>query len=78
MEKLPGRVYLYRLSPLKDERGMVKNVVLFMDDVTEKKRQQRRFQGRKWIDLSEGPALQGPGSRLRERLAEGIEPAGRL
>ena len=41
MERLPGlfgRVYFYRISPLKDENGEVKNAVLFMDDVTEQKR----------------------------------------
>ena len=41
MERLPGlfgRVYFYRISPLKDEKGEVKSVVLFMDDVTEQKR----------------------------------------
>jgi len=35
---LPGRVYFYRLSPLRGEDGAVKNVVLLMDDVTEQKR----------------------------------------
>jgi len=35
---LPGRVYFYRLSPLRDEAGAVKNVVLLMDDVTAQKR----------------------------------------
>ena len=41
MVRLPGlfgRVYFYRVSPLKDERGEVKNAVLLMDDVTEQKR----------------------------------------
>jgi len=41
MERLPGlfgRVYFYRVSPLKDERGEVENAVLLMDDVTEQKR----------------------------------------
>jgi len=41
MKRLPGlfgRVYFYRISPLKDEKGEVKNVVLFMDDVTEQRR----------------------------------------
>ena len=41
MERLPGlfgRVYFYRVSPLKDEKGEVKNTVLLMDDVTEQKR----------------------------------------
>ncbi|MFN3477254.1 MAG: PAS domain-containing protein [Candidatus Methylomirabilales bacterium] len=35
---LPNRVYFYSLTPFKDERGSVKDVMLFMDDVTEKKR----------------------------------------
>jgi len=38
LPRLPGRVYFYRLSALKDEKGAVKNVVLLMDDVTEQKR----------------------------------------
>ncbi|MFQ5901150.1 MAG: PAS domain-containing protein [Thermodesulfobacteriota bacterium] len=39
--RAPGlayRVYFYSLTPLKDEGGMVKDVMLLMDDVTEKKR----------------------------------------
>ena len=35
---LASRVYFYSLTPLKDEGGRVRNVMLFMDDVTEKKR----------------------------------------
>jgi len=35
---LPGRVYFYRLSPLRDKEGAVENVVLLMDDVTAQKR----------------------------------------
>ena len=35
---LPNRVYFYSLTPLKDERESVKGAMLFMDDVTEKKR----------------------------------------
>ena len=36
---LAGRVYFYSLTPLKDEPdGRVENVMLFLDDVTEKKR----------------------------------------
>ncbi|MBI2001239.1 MAG: PAS domain-containing protein [candidate division NC10 bacterium] len=34
---LASRVYFYSLTPLKDEGGRVRNVMLFMDDVTEKK-----------------------------------------
>jgi len=34
---LAARVYFYRLTPLKDEEGRVARVILFMDDVTEKK-----------------------------------------
>jgi PAS domain S-box-containing protein len=34
---LPARVYFYSLTPLKDEEGRVARVILFMDDVTEKK-----------------------------------------
>jgi PAS domain S-box-containing protein len=34
---LASRVYFYRLTPLKDEEGRVRNVLLFMDDVTEQK-----------------------------------------
>ncbi|MBI4591786.1 MAG: PAS domain-containing protein [Candidatus Rokubacteria bacterium] len=34
---LAARVYFYNLTPLKDEHGRVENVLLFMDDVTEKK-----------------------------------------
>ena len=34
---LASRVYFYSLTPLKDESGRVRNVMLFMDDVTEKK-----------------------------------------
>jgi len=35
---LAARVYFYSLTPLKDEDGRVESVMLFMDDVTEKKR----------------------------------------
>ncbi len=35
---LASRVYFYSLTPLTDEGGRVRNVMLFMDDVTEKKR----------------------------------------
>lgn len=35
---LPGRVYFYRLTPLKGERGDVDSVVLLMEDVTEQTR----------------------------------------
>jgi PAS domain S-box-containing protein len=34
---LASRVYFYSLTPLKDVGGRVRNVMLFMDDVTEKK-----------------------------------------
>lgn len=35
---LPSRVYFYSLTPLeRDEWGRIKNVMLYMDDVTEKK-----------------------------------------
>jgi PAS domain S-box-containing protein len=34
---LAGRVYFYSLTPLMNEGGRVRNVMLFMDDVTEKK-----------------------------------------
>jgi len=34
---LASRVYFYSLTPLKDASGRVRNVMLFMDDVTEKK-----------------------------------------
>jgi PAS domain S-box-containing protein len=34
---LAARVYFYSLTPLKDEDGRVESVMLFMDDVTEKK-----------------------------------------
>ncbi|MBI4574033.1 MAG: PAS domain-containing protein, partial [candidate division NC10 bacterium] len=34
---LASRVYFYSLTPLTDEGGRVRNVMLFMDDVTEKK-----------------------------------------
>lgn len=34
---LASRVYFYSLTPLKDEGGRVRNVMLFMDDGTEKK-----------------------------------------
>jgi PAS domain S-box-containing protein len=35
---LASRIYFYRLTPLADEEGRVKHVMLFMDDVTEQKR----------------------------------------
>ncbi|MFH1926808.1 MAG: PAS domain S-box protein [Chloroflexota bacterium] len=38
LPRLPGRVYFYRVSPLKDEKGEVENVLVLMDDVTEQKR----------------------------------------
>lgn len=34
---LAARIYFYSLTPLKDEAGRVESVMLFMDDVTEKK-----------------------------------------
>jgi len=34
---LASRVYFYSLTPLKEEGGRVRSVMLFMDDVTEKK-----------------------------------------
>lgn len=34
---LATRIYFYSLTPLKDEAGRVESVMLFMDDVTEKK-----------------------------------------
>ncbi|MBI4611136.1 MAG: PAS domain-containing protein [Candidatus Rokubacteria bacterium] len=34
---LAARVYFYSLTPLKDQDGRVESVMLFMDDVTEKK-----------------------------------------
>ncbi len=34
---LATRVYFYSLTPLTDDEGRVRNVMLFMDDVTEKK-----------------------------------------
>jgi len=34
---LANRIYFYSLTPLKDGEGWVKGVMLFMDDVTEKK-----------------------------------------
>ncbi len=38
LPRLPERAYLYRLTPLTDEDGTVRNVVLLMDDVTTQKR----------------------------------------
>ena len=34
---LATRAYFYSLTPLRDQAGLVRNVMLFMDDVTEKK-----------------------------------------
>ncbi len=34
---LAARIYFYSLTPLKDDDGQVESVMLFMDDVTEKK-----------------------------------------
>ncbi len=41
MTRLPGlhgRVYFYRLTPLRDEAGTMQHVMLLMEDVTEQKR----------------------------------------
>ncbi len=35
---LPTRVYYYRITPLENKRGEVEQVILLMDDVTERKR----------------------------------------
>lgn len=41
---LPGRVYFYRLTPLPDEQGTVRCVVLLMEDITEQKRLNQEMQ----------------------------------
>ncbi len=35
---LPARVYYYRLTPIRDDDGVVENVMLLMDDITERVR----------------------------------------
>ncbi len=41
---LPTRVYYYRITPLDNDFGEVENVILLMDDVTERKRLGERIQ----------------------------------